>query len=137
MEGLILYTLNWKLCFTTSWVYLQKFGAVTNQTENTIYLARYFIEESLVHYRMSRYKQDLLASAALFLAKKFTLKNQTSWSDLLRIITDYSESDLRSCAKNMCICLKISREQSKLQAVKKKFACTKFRRVSMMNELLE
>jgi Cyclin, C-terminal domain len=134
MEGRILYAVKWDLCFTPAWIYLQRYGHHLKLSDKTIYLARYFIEESLTYYKMIKFTQNLLACASIYLAFKFCNLN-IIWDEEMKEITGKDESDLRPCAKTLCLCLKEAREQNKYKAAKRKFASSKFLKVSTIPEL--
>jgi len=44
-EGFILNVLKWELCFTSAYVFLEKYVRMADIDLTTIYLARYFVEE--------------------------------------------------------------------------------------------
>lgn len=59
MEGFILNVLKWELCFTSAYVFLEKYVTMEGSDIITIFLARYFIEESLISYEMTKYGQHI------------------------------------------------------------------------------
>jgi cyclin B len=67
-------------------------------------LARYLIELSLVNYRMTRFSQSNIASAALYLALKMT-KHSQPWNETISKHSLFKESDIRPCAKELFILL--------------------------------
>jgi cyclin B len=71
-----------------------------------------------------------LAAAALFLANKI-MKISPAWSQKLQDETNYQESQIKSCAKEMCALLQAA-EKASLQAVRKKFSQSAFHRVAKM-----
>jgi hypothetical protein len=92
------------------------------------------VEESLTYYKMIKFSQNQIACAAIYLAFKFC-KVSVDWDESLKTVTGKQESELRSCAKALCLCLKESRESNKYKAAKRKFASSKFLRVSTIPEL--
>lgn len=134
MEGRILYAVKWDLCYTSPWTYIQRYSYLNGVNDRTVYLARYFVEESLTSYKMITFEQDLVACAAIYLAFKFS-RERICWVEHFKGVTGRTEADLRACAKNLCLCLKEAREGNKFKAAKRKFASQKFLRVSLIPEL--
>lgn len=79
MEGVILNVLKWNLCYTSAYVFLEKVARVECSDLKTLNLARYFIEECLICYEMSKHGQHILACSCLYLANKFR-KIHPSWT---------------------------------------------------------
>ena len=92
-------------------------------------LARYLIELPLIEQRMLIYKPSLLAASAMFLANRIIKKDQGIWTEDLIANTTYTESSLRSCAKDMCILI-AGIEKCSLQTVRKKFSLTRYNQVA-------
>jgi hypothetical protein len=119
MESKIISALEFKLTATSSNRFLERFLLINESHEKIVSLSKYLIELSLVEYKMLKYIPSLLASAALYLSNKIFKKNQ-SWSDALAEHTSYTELDLRTCAKDLCLLMQ-NADKSNLQAVKRKF----------------
>jgi len=138
MEGIILYAIKWDLCFTTPLTYLHQYFKSNHGYQGaqdcTYFLAQYFIEQSLVSYKMIGFGQNIIAASSLYLANKFRRK-EVCWTESLVTITGYKESDLRQCAKGICLALKELNSNEKLKAVKKKYSSARFLGVSMLPEL--
>lgn len=83
---------------------------------------------------MVRFTQNLIACGAIYLAFKFC-NIDIDWNSTLKDITGKVESDLRPCAKALCLCLKDAREQNKYKAAKRKFSSSKYHKVSLLSEL--
>ena len=75
---------------------------------------------------MLKHIPSMQAAAALFLSNK-VLKVSPPWPDHLK--STYTESQIWSCAKDLCTLLQVAPTQS-LEAVKKKFSMTKFLEVA-------
>ena len=58
-------------------------------------LSRYFLELSLVEYRMLKHYPSMLASAALFLSMKILKKEFSPWTEKLKTATQFSEQQIR------------------------------------------
>jgi len=66
----------------------------------------------------------MLAAAALYLSQKI-VKRSDPWSKTLVLSSQYKESQIRPCAKDLCILLQ-GVEKCLLKAVQKKFQMTKY-----------
>ena len=64
-------------------------------------MARYLIELSLIEYGLIKYNPSHLAAAAIYLAGKI-FKVQNIWNDKIAESSQYSEGEIRSCAKKLC-----------------------------------
>ena len=73
---------------------------------------------------MNRWRPDLLACAAIYVGKKI-IKEPNSWSPLLAQQTGYRDSDIRSCARELCIMLNTAHTKKYYSAVFKKFSSEK------------
>lgn len=88
---------------------------------------------------MLKYNPSLLAASALFLALKIIPKfdeNDPSiklpaWDEKMLKHTGYTESQLRPCAKDLCILLQ-GIEKCSLQAVRKKFSNSAYNEVALI-----
>jgi len=74
---------------------------------------------------MIKYSPSNLAASALFLAHKIVQRGVSAWNVTLNEHTGYTESQLRPCAKDLCILLQ-NVGKSSLQAVKRKFSTAKY-----------
>lgn len=133
-EQAILLKMEWELCFTSSWVYLQRYAEMDALPSLVLNLARYFIEECFLHYKMVSYTQHMLACSALYLAKRFR-KLEEPWPAQLAEASGLQEAQLKICTKNMCLFLRKSRKETQLGAVKRKFATEEFDCVALLPEL--
>ena len=128
MEAKILLLLEYRITAASPHRFLERFEEVTGSKDATIHLAHYLLELALLDYKMLRYKASVAAAAALFLSRKIH-DNVEAWSIGLFERTNLSEVELRACAKDLVI-LAQNAEKSSLQAVRKKFALSKFSEVS-------
>lgn len=126
-EGNILSALGFNLTFTSALRFLDRYCQVHDAEKRTQMLARYLVELSLVEYRTLRYTPSNIAASALYLASK--ILKTPSWNDHLQEVTQYTEMQLRPCAKDLCLILQ-NVSKSSLQAVRKKFAQPKYMEIS-------
>lgn len=96
-------------------------------------LAQYTLELSLVEVAMNRWRPDLLACAAVFVGKKI-LKEVNPWSALLTQQTGFRDSEIRNCARELCIILNTAHTKKYYSAVYKKFSSQKFLSVAKICE---
>lgn len=127
MEGKIIASLAFKLTHTSAFRFLERYAQIAQLDERSVNLARYLIELSLVEYRMQKHAHSNLAGAAIYLVNK--LNKREAWSEAMIRNTKYQESQVRTCAKELCFLLQNAPKAS-LQAVRRKFASSKFMEVS-------
>ena len=127
MEGKMLLALNFNLAATSSNRFLERYAKVHNIDEKALMLAKYLIELSLVEYKMLKYSASNIACSAIYLSCKILKKD--AWSETMVKNTFYTEIQVRTCAKDLCVLLQNS-SRSTLQAVKKKFSAVKYLEIS-------
>jgi transcription initiation factor TFIIIB Brf1 subunit/transcription initiation factor TFIIB len=124
MEGQILKALNFNVTVTSSYLFLQRFAKLLNMNEKAYMMARYLLELSLVEYSFLKYTPSNIAASAAYLAAKI-FKMKTTWNQLVAECSQYTETDVRSCAKKLCELITKGKASS-LDAVKRKFTHKKF-----------
>mgnify|MGYP000844790397 CR=1 FL=1 len=129
MEGKILTTINFRLAYTSSYRFFERYSRVCGLDEKSQCLGRYLLELCLIEYKMQRHKASLLACTAIYLTNK--IEKRENWSDVMVTNTNYTEQDLRACAKEMCLLLQ-NASKSSLQAVRRKYSSTKFFEVAKL-----
>ena len=87
-------------------------------------MARYLIELSLIESGFLKYSPSNIAASAIYLACKIFKRND-SWNDLVSDCSQYTEHDVRSCAKKLCELI-TKTKKNKLDSVKRKFSRSKF-----------
>lgn len=105
MECSILTTLDFDLTAPSAYRFLERFAKIINTDNQMFSLACYLSELPLIEYRMLKYCPSNIAASALFLASKITSRGEPAWNEILQSHTGYSETCLRSCAKDLCILL--------------------------------
>lgn len=144
MESSMLSTLDFNICAPSSFRFLERFSKIAFASPNQFSLARYLIELPLIEYRMLKHNPSNQAASALYLAMKILPKfepensseqnervPQPAWNDMIAKLSGYTESNLRPCAKDMCILLQ-GIERCSLQAVKKKFSQAQYDEVALI-----
>ena len=92
-------------------------------------LAEYCLELSLVEVAMNKWRPDLIACAAIYVGKRI-LKDPSPWSTLLIEQTGYNDSDIRNCARELCIILNTAHQKKYYSAAYKKFSSPKYQSVA-------
>ncbi|KRX04995.1 Cyclin-like protein [Pseudocohnilembus persalinus] len=139
MEGKILLENNFLLTYTSPYRFLHRYSQLMSCCESTTYLAQYFLELSLIEFKMLKYGSSNLAGSALMLANKIIQNNKMvegeitqptcTWNSDLQKQSQFSENNLKPAAKDLLI-LMTNIDRSSLQAVKRKFTSSKFSRVA-------
>lgn len=132
MEFDMLKTLDFNTTFPSAYLFLNRYSKLMKADDMTFALARYLIELPLIEYRMLKYSASLTAASSLYVASHILKKKiSPSWNHSMGRTTGYKESQLRSCAKDLCI-LFHGINKINLQAVKKKFSSSKFYKVGLI-----
>ena len=131
MEQSILFTLEFDICTPSSFRFLQRFCKVAKAKDQTIHLAQYLIELTLIEQRMLVYPPSQIAAAALFLAMRICYRELARWTPELEQFTQYNEGQLRPCFRDMCV-LYTGIERCSLQTVRKKFSLARYSKVALI-----
>ena len=123
MEGKILSTLNFHLTINSQLLFLERYAMIAKLDERMLNMAKYLLELALVEYKMIKYLPSTLACSAIYLTNKIHKKE--AWSSLMKKQADYSETELRPCAKDLCMLLQ-NATKSSLQAVRRKYSSANF-----------
>jgi len=127
MEGKILGCLRFNLTTPSSLRFLERYSMVARLDEKMHNMAKYLLELALVEYKMIKYTPSNIACSAIYLVNKISKKE--GWSGVMIKQAKYSETQLRPCAKDPCILLQ-NAGKSSLQAVRRKFASSKYTQAS-------
>lgn len=127
MEGKILAKLKFNLTSPSSYRFLERFAKVHGVDDRTNNLAKYLIELALIESKMLKYSPSNVAISSLYLACKILKKE--AWNNTLARNCEYTESQIRPGAKDLCVLLQNANRTS-LQAAKRKFATSKFMEIS-------
>lgn len=130
-EQEILICMDWQLCSTSALTYLHRYTAIDRSSPQHACLARYFIEECLLTYKMTKYCQHKVACSALYLANKMEGK-QPAWSGALQSASRLSDRQLQACARVMCKHLQKAKKSTHLTAVRRKFSSDDFYAVALL-----
>jgi hypothetical protein len=131
MEYRILSTLKFDILTVYPYTFLKRFHFVTGDNIQSLYLAQFILEYSIMEYNMLNYKSSLKAASSLYLARKI-LKLEPYWNGNLQIVSFYQERELKTCAKDLCKILELIPGVS-LRACINKFSSDNFMEVAKLN----
>lgn len=131
MEIEVLTTVEFNLRPPTAVPFLDRFCKLNGCGESHRCLVQYLAELALPEIKMIKYSPSHLAAASVLLSNKL-LKKQPAWSASLTSHSGYSETHVRTCAKEICALLEAAPSAS-LQAVRKKFSHPKFHSVAKIS----
>eukprot|EP00794_Sanderia_malayensis_P009464 gene9464-10451_t len=134
MEQLVLKTLNFDLSNPFCLNFLRRYSKAAQANARQHTLAKYFMELTLVDYKMARLFPSQIAAASLMLSGQI-LKN-SKWTKTLEHYSSFSEEELKPAVQSL-VDLVIRAESSKLQAVRSKYAASKQMKVSTFIEIEE
>ena len=127
----VLSKLKFDIQTVSSFRFLERMVMLSGGDKKLFFLSQYILELTMVEYQMIKYIPSLIASSAVYLARKI-LKLQPGWPKNLENTTDYTEISLRTCVKDLCSLIDIS-QNSSLKACKNKFCLPKYLEVAKIS----
>ncbi len=127
MEGKVLSALCFNTTINSSYLFLERYAKLLSVPKKCYFMARYLIELALVEYGMLKYSYRNIASSALYLACK--IMRQTPWNQKMERNAFYKESEIRPCAKALCMVLQ-NAPSSSLKACRRKYSKSQFQEVA-------
>lgn len=124
--------LDFNVTTPSAYRFLERFSKIANVDVKLFNFARYLIELPLIEYRMLKYSPSNLAASALFLAQKIMHREEPAWNETMTQHSGYNESQLKPCAKDLCVLLQ-GIEKCSLQAVRKKYSLPKYNEVALIS----
>jgi len=100
-EYKILTTLNFDIYTVSPYRFMERMWIMCSNDKKVFYLAQYILELTLIEYKMISYIPSIKAASSIYLARKI-LKIQPCWPKNLEKEFEYTETTLRTCAKEMC-----------------------------------
>jgi len=146
MEMRMLRFLNFGLGRPLPLHFLRRYSKAATSKPEDHTLAKYFIDLALLDYETCTIKPSMLAAAALFLALRILRGEQSDdkiWTPTCQYYSSYSAADIKPVVSIIAF-LYIKYEPSqnpgdkanKYQSVRKKYAMSKFMRISLHPRLL-
>uniref|UniRef100_A0A672S1W9 G2/mitotic-specific cyclin-B3-like n=1 Tax=Sinocyclocheilus grahami TaxID=75366 RepID=A0A672S1W9_SINGR len=129
MEISILQALNFDINIPVPYRFLRRYAKCVNAGMDTLTLARYICELSLLEMEFVPVRASLLASACLLIA--LVTKDLGGWTQCLQFHSGYSVEDLARVVRKLHDML-ISPPDSKLAVVRSKYAHNVFFEVALM-----
>lgn len=126
MEVDILNTLDFKVTFASTHNFLVRYLKAAHADRMMVWMACFIAERILLEESMLQFFPSMVASCAVYLARKNLQRNP--WSPTLLKYTDYTEQDLLPCLKVMT---EILISNSSLTAAKTKYSNQKFGAVAL------
>ncbi|XP_029382482.1 G2/mitotic-specific cyclin-B3 [Echeneis naucrates] len=119
MEASILQTLSFDINIPIPYRFLRRYAKCVNAAMDTLTLARYFCELSLMDMDLIPERGSLLASACLLMA--LVTKELGGWTPILQFHSGYQMSDLAPVIKKLYLML-AAPPDDKLRAVRNKYS---------------
>lgn len=139
MEMLIVKTLDYSFGRPLPLHFLRRYSKAGKALPIHHTMAKYFLEQSLVYYEMCHYPPSLIAAAAIYLAFLIIGNDEEDegkviWTDTLAHYSTYSKDDVLPAVYDIAAII-VNAENSKYQAVRKKYVHVKYMKISIRPEL--
>jgi cyclin B len=117
MEFNMVMVLNFNFTIVTSLKFLERYANILSFGSQEYYLARYFLELTLVEYAFLKYKPSAIAASAVFLVDRYRRKcgSFTYPADI-----PYYYSEIRDCMMDLVYLISKAQSMS-LQGIKNKY----------------
>lgn len=99
MERCILKTIGFDIGFPLSYRFLRRYAKCGRANMETLTLARYILEMSLMEYEFVPKRESEMAAASLWLARK--MRKEGDWTKTLVHYTGYQEAEIVSLAQKL------------------------------------
>ncbi|KAH9371159.1 hypothetical protein HPB48_005629 [Haemaphysalis longicornis] len=127
MEGQLLKVLDYELGMPLSYRFLRRYARCGQLPLETLTLARYVLESSLLDYSLVDQRESKAAAAALLQA---LLMKGLSWNETLRHYTGYKAEELRDLQRRMNKFLS-EQPRGSLEAIRSKYSHKVFFEVAL------
>ncbi|CAN7997784.1 unnamed protein product [Ixodes hexagonus] len=127
MEITMLKTLDFELGLPISYRFLRRYARCAHLALETLTLARFVLESSLMDYTLVGKRESLMAAAALLQALRM---KGMAWSTTLEYWTGYKESELEDLQKHLNRLL-TTQQTGTLEAIRSKYSHTVFFEVAL------
>ncbi|KAL5004745.1 hypothetical protein ScPMuIL_018201 [Solemya velum] len=131
MERSILKTVGFDLGMPLSYRFLRRYAKCSRSTIETLTLARYILEMSLMEYDLVSESESKMAAASLLLA--FRMKECSEWTRTLEYHTGYKSEDLESLLSYLN--KSITAPPKHLKTIKSKYSHKVFYEVAKVSPL--
>ena len=134
MEILVLQTLNFDIFTPTADEFYNILSKAFNFNKIQHYFGEYFLDSSLIDYKMIKYKPSTIAVACAYIVMKFFGLNGYKYLYSSKIISGNStENTIKECARDLCFLVKYL-SNSSLRATKLKYSSQELGNVAALCE---
>ncbi|XP_061171406.1 G2/mitotic-specific cyclin-B3-like [Saccostrea echinata] len=133
MERSILKTVGFDIGMPLSYRFLRRYAKCARASMETLTMARFILEMSLMEYENIKYRESKMACACLLLAMK--MKCAGEWSSTLEYYTGYTAEDLTCLVKDLNAM--IASPPKMLTTIKSKYSHRVFYEVAKVPALSE
>lgn len=133
MERTLLKTIGFDIGMPLSYRFLRRYAKCARASMETLTMARYILEMSLMEYEFIKYRESKMASACLLLAMK--MKNAGEWSSTLEYYTGYTEKDINGLVQELNAM--IASPPKQLTTIRSKYSHSVFYEVAKVPALRE
>ena len=132
MESLILSTLNYETIYVSPYKFLLRLHTASMLSDETFYIAQYFLELSLLDGKMSSKKSSTKAASSYYLALKISnsLEGYPGWIADMEDICKINKMQVKAASKDMCNIYEEIGSRNNLKSAYEKFAMDKYLRAS-------
>lgn len=139
METLITRTLGYSFGRPLPIHFLRRYSKAGKAISVHHSMAKYFLEQCLIHYHMAHYSPSIIAAAALYLALYVVgndddTEGKQVWTSTLVHYSTYTEQELLPIVQEIAKII-VEADTSKHQAVRKKYTDVKHLKISLRAEL--
>ena len=130
MEYSILKVLNFNILFPTQIEFYDIISQIYHFNSQQYNLGKYFLESSLIDYRMTKYKSSILACTCGYLVMKyFGIKNYKFMYDSRMSNELFPQKIVKQAGKEICILIR-GLKLTSLKAIREKYSLIEFDKVS-------
>jgi len=119
MEMSILKAVDFDIGLPLSYSFLRRYARVSKASMETLTLARFILETSLMDYDLLGVKDSLMAASALMLA--FQMQNTSDWSPTLQYYSSFTKDDLRETTHRLLSML-VKLQAKNLKTIRNKYS---------------
>ncbi|XP_015175813.1 PREDICTED: G2/mitotic-specific cyclin-B [Polistes dominula] len=139
MELVIITTLDYSFGRPLPLHFLRRYSKAGKALPIHHTMAKYFLEQCLVHYEMCHYSPSLIAAGAIYLAflifdNNDENENKNIWTNTLEYYSTYTKEDILPVVRDIAVIINEA-DKSKFQAVRKKYVNAKYMKISVRPEL--
>jgi len=119
MEMSILKAVDFDIGLPLSYSFLRRYARVCKASMETLTLARFILETSLMDYDLLDVKDSLMAASALMLA--FQMQDTSEWSPTLQYYSSFTKDDLRETTHRLLSML-VKLQAKNLKTIRNKYS---------------